>query len=172
MKALVLVDIQRGLTKRKDLYNEKGFLDAVNSAINAYRDSNSKIIFLQHTNKLLQEGTSEWEIDSRIDKQEHDLIIQKKHGNGFQKTNLKQMLLDLKIDSITVGGLVSHGCVKATCLGGLAGGFETSLLKHGHTNWNRDAEHNITLTEKELIEKGVLLDTVSDKSLYKKASGS
>lgn len=66
-------------------------------------------------------------------------MIQKKHGDAFQDTDLKATLTDFGITSITVGGLVSHGCVKATCLVGLLEGFEISLLKNGHTNWNKDA---------------------------------
>lgn len=165
MKALILIDIQNGLTKKKTLYNVKQFIDSVNSAIKVYRDSDSKIIFVQHNNNQLTNGTFDWEIDQRIDKQENDVVIQKNHGNAFQKTDLKQTLLDSKINSITIGGLVSHGCVKATCLGGLTEGFETFLLKNGHTNWNKDAETKISETEKELFKSGVFLNTAQNKSL-------
>jgi len=150
MKALILIDIQSGLTKKKTLYREKLFFDSINEAIKEYRDSDSKIIFVYHNNSQLKNGTSDWELDERINKQECDIIIQKKHGNAFQKTNLKEVLLDSNIDHITIGGLTSHGCVKATCLGGIAEGFKTSLLKNGHTNWNKDAETKISETERQI----------------------
>ena len=67
------------------------------------------------------------------------------------------MIVVFRIGLWAIGGLVSHGCVKATCLGGLYEGFEISLLKNGHTNWNKNAESKITETENELIKKGVLL---------------
>ena len=165
MKALILIDIQNGLTKKKILHNETVFLDSVNSAIKAYRDSDFKIIFVQHNNNQLKKGSSAWEIDSRIDKQENDSVIQKKHGNAFQDTDLKTTLADLEINSITVGGLVSHGCVKATCLGGLSEGFEISLLKKGHTNWNKDAETKILETERELIKNGVIIKEIVNSSV-------
>jgi nicotinamidase-related amidase len=63
--------------------------------------------------------------------------------------------LDHNIKTITTGGLVSHGCVKATCPGGLSEEFEILLLENGHTNWNKDAESKITETENELINTGV-----------------
>jgi len=173
MRALIIIDIQNGLTKKKTLYNESIFFDSVNSAIKAYRDSDSKIIFVQHNNTQLKTGSSDWEIDKRIDKQENDCVIQKEHGNAFQNTDLKTTLVDYGINSITVGGLVSHGCVKATCLGGLSEGFEISLLKNGHTNWNKDADTKILETERELIKNGVIIkdivnpsvDSYSNKSL-------
>lgn len=157
MRALILIDIQNGLTKKKTLYNETIFIDTVNSAIKAYRDSDFKIIFVQHNNNQLKNGSLDWEIDNRIDKQENDSIIQKKHGNAFQDTDLRATLADFGISSITVGGLVSHGCVKASCLGGLLEGLEISLLKNGHTNWNKDAETKILETENDLRKKGVVI---------------
>lgn len=164
MRALILIDIQNGLTKKKTLYNESVFFDTINSAIKSYRDSDFKIIFVQHNNNQLKKDTSDWEIDNRIDKKQNDCVIQKKHGNAFQNTDLKTTLLDLGIKSITLGGLVSHGCVKATCLGGMTEGFETSLLKNGHTNWNKDADTRILETEKELIKNGVRIKDITNSS--------
>ena len=157
MKTLILVDLQNGLTKKRTLHNEKLFFDTINAAIKNFREADYKIIFVQHNNKQLKYNSSDWAIDERIDKQKIDIVVQKKHGNAFLDTDLKQILLDAKIKAITVGGLVSHGCVKATCLGGLSEGFDTSILKNGHTNWNKNAESKITEAEKELIKKRVLL---------------
>lgn len=113
---------------------------------------------MHHNNKQLKYNSSDWEIDERIDRQEQDIVLQKKHGNAFLNTDLKQILLDAKIKAITIGGLVSHGCDKASCFGGLSEGFEASVLKNGHTNWNKDADNKISQTEYELMKKGILLD--------------
>lgn len=155
MKALILIDIQNGLTKTKNLYQEELFFYTINSAIEVYRKLGLKIIFVQHNNNQLQKDTLAWEIDQRVGKLENDWEIQKEHGNAFQDTGLKIVLSELGINQITVGGLVSHGCVKATCLGGLAEGYDISLLKNGHTNWNKDAKEKIEKTENELVKAGV-----------------
>jgi len=164
MKALILIDVQNGLTKKKQLYQENLFFDTIHRAINEYRKSELKIIIVQHNNNQLQKDTFDWEIDQRIDKWESDIVIQKKHGNAFQDTDLKTILTEFGIKQITIGGLVSHGCVKATCLGGLVEGFETSLLKNGHTNWNKDASEKIEQTENELLGAGLkMLDVLLHK---------
>ena len=36
-------------------------------------------------------------------------------------------------------GLVSNGCVKATCLGGIKNGYKVILVKDGHSNFNKNA---------------------------------
>lgn len=165
MKALILIDLQNGLTKKKRLYQEAIFLDTINSAIQAFRDSDSIIVFVQHNNIQLPEKTPDWEIDQRFEKHKIDIVIQKKHGNAFHHTILKNILIDFNIKSITIAGLVSHGCVKATCIGGLAEGFEISLLKNGHTNWNKDARIRIADTEKELSKNGVKLLNINEDFL-------
>ena len=155
MKALLLVDIQEGLTKRKNLYNASCFIKTVNYAISRYRELGNLVIFIQHNNKQLIFGESNWEIDKRIDKRNEDITLQKQHGNAFEKTELKSILENESIKEILVCGLVSHGCVKSTCMGGLNQGFRTNLLANGHTNWNKDAEIIISSTELELRQLGV-----------------
>ena len=90
MKALLLVDIQEGLTKRKNLYNASCFIKTVNYAISRYRKLENLVIFIQHNNKQLIFGESNWEIDKRIDKRNEDITLQKQHGNAFEKTESKQ----------------------------------------------------------------------------------
>ncbi|HPR31879.1 MAG TPA: isochorismatase family protein [Prolixibacteraceae bacterium] len=158
MKALIIIDIQNGLTQKKALCNESLFFETVNRAISLYRDAGAKIIFVQHNNNQLVANTYDWEIDPRVHRRNDDCVVQKGHGNAFHLTPLRQILLDGQIDSITICGLVSHGCVLATCLGGKAEGFDTSVLKNGHTNWNKDALRKIADTERVLAENGIHLE--------------
>jgi len=160
MKALLVVDIQKGLTLKKPLHDFAKFVHTVNCSINKYREAEDLIIFIQHNNRQLQEFTGDWEVDDRIDKQKNDLIIQKFHGNAFLDTDLETVLVAGSIKEILICGLVSHGCVKYTCLGGLKLGFRTALLRNGHTNWNKNAEMVKALVEKELIDKGVEMEGV------------
>jgi len=113
------------------------------------------IVFLQHNNKQLLYGDSDWEIDSQFPIHKNDIIIQKEHGNAFENTNLKSVLDNHNIRDILICSLVSHGCIKLTGIGGVELGYRTSLLKDGHTNWNKDAEKKISNTELELSQLGV-----------------
>ena len=38
-----------------------------------------------------------------------------------------------------VTGLVTHGCVKATCLGALALGYAVTLAADGHSSYSKEA---------------------------------
>ena len=162
MKALLVIDIQAGLTKRDSLYNRNVFFETVNSAIIKYRKSGHLIVFVQHNNKVLQTNTDDWKIDSNMDKDDSDCVIQKKHGNAFQKTELKSFLEKNQIKEILMCGLTTHGCVKYSCIGAVENGFDTCLLRNGHTNLNKDAATKILTTELELVKLGVKLVDVKE----------
>lgn len=148
MKALLVVDIQKSLTNKKGFYNQTRFISTVNGAIRNYRESGDLIIFIQHNNSLLVKNTVNWEIDSRLEKIDNDIVIQKSHGNSFEKIELCDILEKNKISAVVVCGLISNGCVRSTSKGGLKRGFKVELLKNGHSNWNQDAEKVILRTNK------------------------
>jgi len=164
MKALLVIDIQNGLTKKRPLHEFSIFVNAINYSIKAYREAENLIVFFQHNNKQLKELTDDWKIDERIDKRDSDLTIQKNYGNAFAKTNLETILSKREIKEIVVCGLVSHGCVKATCLGGQKLGFQTALLRNGHTNWDKNAEIKKKLVEAELFEKGIKVIEIQENA--------
>jgi len=166
MKAFLIVDIQIGLTQKKDLFNETSFFETVNSALEKYRESGDLIIFIQHNNKQLIKGEKDWKIDARLAMNTNDIYLQKQHGNAFKNTELKSLLESNKVKEILVCGLVSHGCVQATCIGGKEAGFITALLKNGHTNWNKDAEIKISKTESDLEKKGVRLININELQAF------
>ena len=155
-KALLVVDIQKWLTEH-NLHDFPIFIQTVNQTISTFRESGDLIIFVQHNNVILRKNTDNWEIDDRVDKQDGDIVVQKFQGNAFAKTDLESIIRENNIDEIVVCGLISHGCVKATCLGSLKLGFPTALVKNGHSNWHKKAVDKINLVEKELVDKGATI---------------
>ena len=160
MKALLVVDVQNGLTRQKKIYKESLFLDTINTAIANYRTNKQLVVFIQHNNKFLIYGSQEWEVDARLDVKKEDYKVQKEVGNAFESANLISILQEHHIKEVLVCGLVSHACVKKTCLGGVQNQFEVALLSNGHSNWNRFAKRKIAVTEKELVQKGVEMLTL------------
>ncbi len=154
MKALLVVDVQNGLVE-KELYEKDRFLGTVMNAIRKFREKNQLVIGIHHTNNQLRENSYSWEISKAIDVRSSDPIVQKTHGNAFEKTNLKKILAENEVKELLVCGLVSHGCVRATCLGGIEEGFTVNILKHGHSCWSKDALDKIRITEEELKSKGI-----------------
>jgi nicotinamidase-related amidase len=153
MKALLVVDIQKGLTLKNDLYNETLFYETVNKSIFHFRETNNPVIFVQHNNKFLIHNDHDWEIDDRVDWSMLDLTIQKAHADSFRNTSLKTMLEERGIKQVYVCGLATHSCIKHTCIGCLDSGFECFLIKNAHTCWKKDAPE--VIFQIETILKGI-----------------
>ena len=153
MKALLAIDIQRGLTDRK-LFQKELFLEAVNNAIDEYRKNGDAIIFVQHENKQLVKGTDDWLLDERLHSEAGDKYFGKTNADAFSVKELRDFLDSNEIKDVLVCGLVSHGCISYTVKGGLGLGYDMSLLKNGHTNWNKDAAVKISSAEKTLSDLG------------------
>ena len=154
MEALIIIDVQYGIVK-KNLYNKDVFLQNVNNAIIENSNKYNLIIFVQHNSKSLKNGTKEWEIYSELMQKNSSIIIQKKHPDAFENTNLKSILIENKINEIIICGLVSHGCIFYTCKGGIKNGFNVKIIKNGHTNWLKNAENKIEEVNNELKNIGV-----------------
>ena len=60
-----------------------------------------------------------------------------------------------------VTGLVTHGCVKATCLGALALGYAVTLAADGHSSYSKDAAPLIEEWNRKLGEAGATVATAS-----------
>ena len=89
-----------------------------------------------------------------------DHIVEKQHGNAFEKTNLKDKLDSLNIGQLVITGLVTHGCVKATSLGARELGYSVVLVKDGHSNFSPKAPEMIAEWNEKLSHVGVnLLET-------------
>ena len=161
MNALLVVDIQNELVGR-NLYEKEKFLRSVKEAISKSRYRKDLIIYIQHNNEFLKEGTFEWEIYGELDRYDSDPVLQKSTGNSFTNKSLGMLLKEKSISKISVCGLVTNGCVRATCLGALANGYDVTLIRSAHTCWGTDAKEKIENTESELFEKGVKLIKLSD----------
>ena len=154
MKALLIVDVQKDLMDKK-IYNKKLFITTINNAIASYESKKDSIVFIQHNSKMLTKDTNDWEIDNSLVYTGNYKRVQKAHGNAFEKTELKEYLKEKDIKEILVCGLVSHGCVRATCIGGKEEGFIVKILKNGHSCWSSDAKERIESVEKELEALGI-----------------
>jgi len=154
-KALLVIDIQKGLTLKKKLYRADDFISTVNRAIQFFRDNDDFIIFVHHQNKMLPYGSEDWQLDDRLSQMPGDLRFDKSAGNAFSNPQLVQSLHDHDISDIVICGLVTHGCIKYTCLGAKEEGFRASLLFDGHTNWHPNAQAKIVETESELEKQHI-----------------
>ena len=163
--ALLVIDVQRALFTRPDpIYNSYKFIETINAIIEHSHLYGVKVVYVQHANQsFLKEGTEGWQFHPDISPQESDLLIQKKQGNALMDTPLHSELLSLGIQNLLISGLVTRGCVRATCLGGVELGYRVILVEDGHSNYNKDAVDVIIKTQMKIEQAGV--EIISSKDI-------
>jgi isochorismate hydrolase len=122
--ALLVIDVQKELfEKSTPIYRAQQLLENINTLIDKARQEDVLVVFIQHSsNKILKKGSAGWQFRPEIQPLAEEVIIHKLHGNAFEETNLREELEKRNVSVVVVTGLVTHGCVKATCLGAMEEG--------------------------------------------------
>jgi len=154
---LLVIDVQRALfTRPNPIYKANQLIETINLMVVRSHLSGVKVIYVQHANQsFLKEGTEGWQFHPGLSRREEDSLIQKKQGNAFLDTPLQSELEVRGIQNLLITGLVTQGCIRATCLGGLELGYRVCLVEDGHSNYNQEAAAVIEKWQKELELAGV-----------------
>ena len=131
--ALLVIDMQETFfseipTLTESLSNAVGY---INAAIALFRGKNLPVIVIED---IAEEdgrvpGSDGFETTTKIDLLPTDPRIHKTYGNAFNKTNLQQTLLDLKVDTLILTGHAASQCVLSTCRGGSDLDYTTIIFR-------------------------------------------
>lgn len=107
-------------------------------------------------------GSPLTEIDPRIPPAPGEIVITKKFPSGFYGTNLQSLLTGLGIDTTIVIGNSTSGCVRATVIDAVSGGFRVILprecvadrapLSHAVNLFDMDSKYADVVATAEVIE--------------------
>ena len=155
--ALLVIDVQRALfTRPNPVYKAKQLIETINLMVDRSHLFGVKVIYIQHANQsFLKEGTEGWKLHPGLSPGKADSLVQKKQGNAFLDTSLRSVLEARGIQNLLITGLVTQGCIGATCLGGLELGYRVFLVEDGHSNYNQEAAAVIKKWQKKLELSGV-----------------
>ena len=157
--ALLVIDVQQGLFERSTpIYKADQVLENIHMLVCSARREGVPVFFIQHANKsTLVEGSYAWQLHPQIQPLHTERIIHKRHGNAFKETTLREELLSKGVERLVITGLVTHGCVKATCMGAIEMGYRVVLIEDGHSNFSKQAAQLIEKWNRKLGELGIEL---------------
>lgn len=157
--ALIVIDVQQGLfQKSTPIYQAEALLQKLVDLVQRAQRAGATVVFVQHSDeKYLVYGSEAWQLHPRLQALQPDLLVHKRHGNAFEDTDLEAELKKRGIREVTLCGLVTHGCVRATCQGALALGYETLLVQDAHSSYSKQAAEMIEKWNAALGEAGAKL---------------
>lgn len=138
-KALLIIDLQRGLTSfESQLFRLPEVLNAVNQRIIEYRNHDLPIIFIQHDDEDLVLNSDNWQLFDDLDARETDFYVGKTHANSFYQTRLKELLDKLAVTDLEFCGAQTEYCVDTTIRMAHGLGYACSMKRGLSTTLNND----------------------------------
>jgi nicotinamidase-related amidase len=164
--ALLVIDVQMGMfAKSSKVYLAEQLIRNISSLVRAAQKAGAPVIFIQHSGeKDLIYGTPGWQFHPDLLALKPDALVHKRHGNAFEETELDELLKARGVERLVVTGMVTHGCVKATTLGGLAAGYRVILVSDAHSSYSQKAEQLIVEWNAKLQQQGAGLKTTAEIS--------
>ncbi len=155
--ALLVIDVQEGMFRKSTpVHCAEQMLSNINLLIGRAREAGVKVIFIQHCDAhFLVDGTPDWQLHSALELHETDVQIKKQKSNAFEGTSLDGQLQSMGITHLVVTGMVTHGCVKNTCLGAVKSGYQVVLVGDAHSSFSKEAAQLIDEWNTKLGQQGV-----------------
>ena len=162
--ALLVIDVQQGLFEEPTpVYRADEVLGNINTLVDRAHAAGVPVFWVQHSTATdLVEESHDWQLHLALKPLTTDHFIRKHHGNAFEATPLKGELDGLKVGKVVVVGLVTDGCVQATCKGAHALGYDVTLVKDAHSTETPDGGHVIDHWNEKLSQGIVRLLATAD----------
>lgn len=168
--ALLVIDVQRELFRKKTpVYRSEELIGDINILIDAFHARSAPVLIVRHANdSWLKEGSEGWMPHEALHISDNDAHLTKYAGDAFQEPSIAATLKELNAQHIVVCGLVTHGCVRAACLGALKRGYAVTLAADAHSSFSEDAAELIEEWNRKLAWAGarVLPSAEIIKNLY------
>lgn len=96
-------------------------------------ESGAPVVFVQHEDDdELVRGSAGWELVAALERPEGSVLVPKTFRDGFEATELAEVLERLGVRRLVVTGVHSDFCVQTTALSALVRGFDVTLVSDGH----------------------------------------
>ena len=147
---LLIVDVQVDVVK--GAWESERIVGNVAIAIERARAAGVPVIWVQHTDEDLVQGSPEWQWVPELVPAGNELLIHKKFNSSFEQTTLDAELAELGATHIVLAGCATNWCIRATAYGALERGYDLTLVKDAHTTKTMDLENGVSLEAATLVD--------------------
>lgn len=129
--ALLVVDVQVGVMA--DAWDAERVAGNVARAVERAREQQVPVIWVQHVNDELPEGSARWQWVPQLAPRAGEPAMQKRFNSAFEQTSLEATLEQFGISHIALAGAATNWCIRATAYAALDRGYDLTLIEDAHT---------------------------------------
>jgi nicotinamidase-related amidase len=143
--ALLIIDIQNAYLNMVPEREKEVALYYINALIELFRSHGYPIIRIYHYSEKYgpKQDTEQFEFPSSVLIKPEDSKIVKTYSDGFNKTDLDQVLKENGCNTVFLTGLSAVGCVLATWIGAQNHDYKAFLVKDAIMSHNSDYTNNV-----------------------------
>ncbi|MEN2465116.1 isochorismatase family cysteine hydrolase [Ornithinibacillus sp. FSL M8-0202] len=144
MRALLVIDVQKGIVNLQDFTKE---LHVIEEVIKDFKEKEDPVLFIQHFDQHEESPLHPESEGSQLYpglKDYADYIVQKETPSAFYKTNLESILKELQVDQLFITGFNTEYCCLFTAIAGYDRGYNVTFLEEatGTVNTGETYEMN------------------------------
>jgi nicotinamidase-related amidase len=129
--ALLVVDVQNDVVGNAVHRDE--VIANIGSLIDQARAKRVPVIWVQHADDNLVEGSDGWQYVPELKRLEAEPLVHKRYGDSFEDTKLESELAQRGVGRLVVTGAQTDACIRATLHGAFVRGYDTTLVSDAHT---------------------------------------
>jgi nicotinamidase-related amidase len=129
--ALVVIDMQRGVVG--EAFEVERVVTNINTLIDRARAERVPVVWVQHSDDDLAEGSDEWQFVDDLRRTEGEPLVHKHYGDSFEETDLESILAEHGVGRLVITGAQTDACIRSTLHGALVRGYDATLVADAHT---------------------------------------
>ena len=129
--ALLVIDVQNGVVAKA--HDRDGVIKNINTVVDKARAEDVPVIWVQHSDDDLPQGSEPWEYVPELSRQETEPLVHKNYGDSFEATDLEALLAERGVGRLIVTGAQTDACIRSTLHGAFVRGYDVTLVGDAHT---------------------------------------
>ena len=160
----MIIDMQKEFHKGEIAAQMDRAAEHINYVLPMFEEKNLPVIYVQDVDEGdgVVPGTEGFEFIDSLAPKKDSIVIHKKYGNSFNKTDVDKILKDAGVDTVVMTGFCAEYCVLSTYRGAKDLDYFPVILKNGIASVE-DANKEFVEKISETITCGVLEKMLADK---------
>lgn len=136
--ALLVIDVQQDVVAQA--WRRAEVIANIASLLAKARAQGTAVIWVQHADPWLIEGSPDWQIVPELDPRADEPRIGKRFRSSFEDTALDDLLARLGVGHLYLCGAQTNYCVRHTTHAALERGYDVTLVSDAHTTLDEALE--------------------------------
>src|ERR1044072_9535885 len=128
--ALLVNYVQKGVVA--EAYQRDAVVANIASLVAKARAEGVPVIWVQHSDEGLQQGSEAWEYVPELTRQEPEPLGHKSFGDSLEDTVLGDLLAAAGVGRLVVSGAETDACIRSTIHGAFVRGYDVTLVADAH----------------------------------------